>query len=369
MKSTSLLGSTLQLTAVSLLSQLLYFLYQVALSRMVGTEVLGLIHMVMPVYYTFLSFLTSGFALAVCKLSSEYQSKNNHQALGQVVSHTTQLFSCGFLLFGLLLLLGYRVFAEQYFQQAPPLLFLLAVPMLLFFTAQEIFNKHYFYGTNSVHIPAVIQITEQLIRMAAVLLLLLIFPQTSPLDAVLLILLGMLVSEIYSSLHLTYLRKQQPVTLPFPHFRWAKRRSYESQHLAHRTPRLPDHLFLPVYFYFKRGYHSKFASAVRPGTNCRSPALWDPIRDDTASFNGSLFIDQCTFYCLTSLPVPLSGFAAVETDPQHTARQFSGYSPFCRPCNIGHRCLWHSTGPFMLRSTGGRCLYSAFGCRGHPIRL
>ena len=55
MKSTSLLGSTLQLTAVSLLSQLLYFLYQVALSRMVGTEVLGLIHMVMPVYYTFLS--------------------------------------------------------------------------------------------------------------------------------------------------------------------------------------------------------------------------------------------------------------------------------------------------------------------------
>ena len=35
-------------------------------------------------------------------------------------------------------------------------------------------------------------------------------------DAVLLILLGMLVSEIYSSLHLTYLRKQQPVTLPFP---------------------------------------------------------------------------------------------------------------------------------------------------------
>lgn len=216
MKSTSLLGSTLQLTAVSLLSQLLYFLYQVALSRMVGTEVLGLIHMVMPVYYTFLSFLTSGFALAVCKLSSEYQSKNNHQALGQVVSHTTQLFSCGFLLFGLLLLLGYRVFAEQYFQQAPPLLFLLAVPMLLFFTAQEIFNKHYFYGTNSVHIPAVIQITEQLIRMAAVLLLLLIFPQTSPLDAVLLILLGMLVSEIYSSFHLTYLRKQQPVTLPFP---------------------------------------------------------------------------------------------------------------------------------------------------------
>lgn len=215
MKSTSLLGSTLQLTLVSLLSQLLYFFYQVILSRMVGTEVLGLIHMVMPVYYTLLSLLTSGFALAVCRLSSEYQSEHNHRALGQLVGHTTQLFSYAFLLFGLLFLLGYRILVEQYFQQSPPLLLLLAIPMLIFFTAQEIFNKHYFYGTNSVHIPAVIQITEQLVRMAAVILLLLIFPHSSPLETVLLILLGMLVSEIYSSLHLTYLRKQQPITFPF----------------------------------------------------------------------------------------------------------------------------------------------------------
>lgn len=215
MKSTSLLGSTMQLTAVSLLSQFLYFLYQVTLSRMVGTEVLGLIHMVMPVYYTFLSFLTSGFALAVCRLSSEYQSERNHRALGQLVGHTTQLFSYGFLLFGLFFLLLYRILAEQYFKQPPPLLFLLAIPMLIFFTAQEIFNKHYFYGTNLVRIPAIIQITEQLVRMAAVLLLLFVFPRSTPMESVLLILLGMLISEIYSSLHLTYLRKRQPITLPF----------------------------------------------------------------------------------------------------------------------------------------------------------
>ena len=214
MKSTSLLGSTLQLTLVSLLSQLLYFFYQVILSRMVGTEVLGLIHMVMLVYYTLLSFLTSGFALAVCRLSSEYQSEHNHRALGHLVGHTTQLFSYAFLLFGLLFLLCYRVLSEKYLAETPPLL-LLAIPMLIFFTAQEIFNKHYFYGTNSVHIPAVIQITEQLVRIAAVILLLLIFPHSSPLETVLLILLGMLVSEIYSSLHLTYLRKQQPITFPF----------------------------------------------------------------------------------------------------------------------------------------------------------
>lgn len=214
-KSTSLLSSTLQLTAVSLLSQFLYFLYQVVLSRIVGTEVLGLIHMVMPVYYTFLSFLTSGFALAVCKLSSEYQSKNNHTALGQIVERTTHLFSYLFFLLGALFLLIYNGFAKYYFTKPPHFLFFVAIPLLLFFTAQEIFNKHYFYGTNSIRIPATIQITEQLVRSFFVIALLLFFPQESPMESVLLILLGMLVSEIYSSLHLTYLRKQQPIVFPF----------------------------------------------------------------------------------------------------------------------------------------------------------
>ena len=47
-----------------------------------------------------------------------------------------------------------------------------------------------------------------------VLALLLLIPQSSPSQSVTLILLGMLVSEVYSSLHLTYLRRNQPLTLP-----------------------------------------------------------------------------------------------------------------------------------------------------------
>lgn len=60
-QSTSLPHAALQLTGVSLLSQFLYFLYQVALSHIVGTEGLGWWHMVLPIYYTLLAFLTSGF--------------------------------------------------------------------------------------------------------------------------------------------------------------------------------------------------------------------------------------------------------------------------------------------------------------------
>ena len=80
-QSTSLPHAALQLTGVSLLSQFLYFLYQVALSHIVGTEGLGLVHMVLPIYYTLLAFLTSGFALAISKLCSEYQSRNQSLSL------------------------------------------------------------------------------------------------------------------------------------------------------------------------------------------------------------------------------------------------------------------------------------------------
>ena len=213
-QSTSLPHAALQLTGVSLLSQFLYFLYQVALSHIVGTEGLGLVHMVLPIYYTLLAFLTSGFALAISKLCSEYQSRNQSSALTVIVSNTLFLFLLTLLLVASLFWLAYRTFANRWLAGLPLGEYVLVLPPLLFFTGLEIFNKHYFYGTNVVHIPAVIQITEQLVRITAVLALLLLIPQSAPSQSVTLILLGMLVSEVYSSLHLTYLRRKQPLTLP-----------------------------------------------------------------------------------------------------------------------------------------------------------
>lgn len=213
-QSTSLPHAALQLTGVSLLSQFLYFLYQVALSHIVGTEGLGLVHMVLPIYYTLLAFLTSGFALAISKLCSEYQSRNQSSALTVIVSNTLFLFLLTLLLVASLFWLAYRTFANRWLAGLPLGGYVLVLPPLLFFTGLEIFNKHYFYGTNVVHIPAVIQITEQLVRITAVLALLLLIPQSAPSQSVTLILLGMLVSEVYSSLHLTYLRRKQPLTLP-----------------------------------------------------------------------------------------------------------------------------------------------------------
>ena len=53
-------GSVLFLTVLGTLSQLLGFGYRVALSRMVGAEVMGLYQLIMPVYSVLLSLTAVG---------------------------------------------------------------------------------------------------------------------------------------------------------------------------------------------------------------------------------------------------------------------------------------------------------------------
>ena len=55
-------GGALFLTALSCVSQLLGFCYRVALSRLVGAEVMGLYQLLMPVYSVLLSL--TAFSMA-----------------------------------------------------------------------------------------------------------------------------------------------------------------------------------------------------------------------------------------------------------------------------------------------------------------
>ena len=62
-------GSALFLTALGAVSHVLAFCYRVALSRMVGAEVMGLYQLVMPVYSVLLSLTAVGLTAAVSNLT------------------------------------------------------------------------------------------------------------------------------------------------------------------------------------------------------------------------------------------------------------------------------------------------------------
>ena len=80
-----MLYGALLLTATGLLNQALGFVYRIFLSRLAGSEIMGLYQLVMPVYSVLLSVTAVGLTAAVSSLTSEYRALGNFTAAGQVL--------------------------------------------------------------------------------------------------------------------------------------------------------------------------------------------------------------------------------------------------------------------------------------------
>ena len=118
----STLYATLLLTGTGLFSQILGFFYRIALSRLIGAEIMGLYQLIMPVYSVFMSIVAVGLTTAVSTLTAEYQALGRtaaiHQALSLVLAdpafqHSAQHISEGFRAAG-----GYRRGADKILEAA-----------------------------------------------------------------------------------------------------------------------------------------------------------------------------------------------------------------------------------------------------------
>ena len=197
------------LTALSCVSQLLGFCYRVALSRMVGAEVMGLYQLLMPVYSVLLSLTAVGLTAAVSNLTAR------HLALGDRLGARRTLSLCLRAFFLLLLPMGAVVIAASdaisvYFlgDARTQLGLILLVPCVAL-TGVENCHKHFFYGAGLVGPPAVVELLEQLVRTLAVLGLLWAFLPQYPERAVGLIVGGMVICEVFSACVLVVLYRRR----------------------------------------------------------------------------------------------------------------------------------------------------------------
>lgn len=199
----------LLLTGLSALSQMLGFGYRVVLSRLVGAEIMGLYQLVMPVYSVLLSVTAAGLAAAVSNLTSQHLALGNRRGAHQTIR------ACLGLLFLLLLPVGLVVIPASDFLSVSLLgdartqLGLILLLPCVALTGVENLHKQYFYGAGRVTPPAVVELLEQLIRTAAVLGLLLLFLPQYPERVVGLIVAGMVVCEVFSSLTLVFLYRRE----------------------------------------------------------------------------------------------------------------------------------------------------------------
>lgn len=201
----STLYATLLLTGTGLFSQILAFFYRIALSRLIGAEIMGLYQLIMPIYFVFLSVVSTGLTTAVSTLTAEYHALRRPAAIRQVLRR------CMFILVLLVLCLGAVVIPASdaisvYIlgDARTQLGLILLIPCLLL-TGTENLHKHTFYGSGNVHPAAITELFEQIIRAAAVLGLLILFLPQNPERTVGLIVTGMVICEVFSAVTLVVL--------------------------------------------------------------------------------------------------------------------------------------------------------------------
>ena len=199
---------TVLLTATGLVSQGLGFLYRIALSRLIGAEVMGLYQLIMPVYSVILSVTAIGLTNAVSTLSSTYHALDNGKAAGQVLSWCVKVFLLLIGLTALLVAVLYDPISVYLLGDARTQLGLLLLLPCIALTGIENLHKHFFYGSGAVKGPAVTELLEQFIRTAAVLGLLVLFLPQNPEKTVGLIVLGMVICEIFSAVTLLILYRR-----------------------------------------------------------------------------------------------------------------------------------------------------------------
>ena len=162
-------SSALFLTALAAVSQGLSFCYRVALSRLVGAEVMGLYQLLMPVCSVLLSLTAVGLTAAMSNLSSQYLALGNGKGVAQTRRMCLTALGVGLLPVSAAVVAFYDPISVYLLGDARTQLGLILLLPCVALTGVENIHKHFFYGTGVVRPPAVVELMEQFIRAAAVL--------------------------------------------------------------------------------------------------------------------------------------------------------------------------------------------------------
>ena len=214
----SLLYGASILTVSNIISQLLGFIYRVALSRLITTEELGLYQMIMPVYSVVTAFCVSGFTVAVSRLSSEYLALGKTDAVRALVRRCVRFFLVITIVFAMAVVLFSHGISTSILGDSRTRTALVCLMPVLLLTGIENIYKNHFYGVGRIIPPAITEIIEMLARMSAVIGMLLVFRDRDAGHTVALIVIGMIFCEIFSSvtLFVIYRRSRGRLTGHFP---------------------------------------------------------------------------------------------------------------------------------------------------------
>lgn len=196
------------LTLISAVSQLLGFGYRVALSRLVGAQVMGLYQLIMPAYSVLMSLTAIGLTAAVSNLSARWLAQRNLRAARQTVGLSLRWFLLAAAVVGGVSIVLYDPISVYLLGDARTQLGLVLLVPCVMLTGVENVHKYFFYGSGKVRPPALVELTEQFVRAGAVLGLLVLLAPRDPEQSVGVIVTGMILCEVVSAATLVVLYRR-----------------------------------------------------------------------------------------------------------------------------------------------------------------
>ncbi len=179
--------------------QLLGFLYRIFLSRIAGAEALGVYQLVTPFYSVVSSLTLSGLTVAVARVAASKAGVGDMNGATRSVTLCRRIFFISVLSLTSICVLFPNVISKHILGDERTMLSLPLVFICLFLTGIENIFKNYFYGVGKVYPQIISELSEQIIRALAVAALLISFSTGDAGWRAMLIFLGMVISELFSS--------------------------------------------------------------------------------------------------------------------------------------------------------------------------
>lgn len=167
-KNNPLITGTIILTVTGFVSRFIGFFYRIFLSRLFGAEGMGIYQLISPVLALSFSLTVAGMQTAISKYvasettSKDYRSSAMHLFTGFVLSMTVS-FLCTLGIYSYADEIALHFLLEE---RTAPLLRIIAISIPMA-TVHSCING-YFYGIRKTTIPALCQLSEQIIRVGSV---------------------------------------------------------------------------------------------------------------------------------------------------------------------------------------------------------
>ncbi len=164
MRKESIILGTLILTVATTIVRVVGMLFRIYLANVLGAEGIGLYQLILSIYMLMVTLATSGIRVAVSRLISEELAVRNYSNAKRVLHQSVVLsmftgFASAFILYYFAGYMGSNILNDE----RTTLALLYLAPSLPFIAVSNCY-KGYFYAVGKITKPAIIQVTEQLVR-------------------------------------------------------------------------------------------------------------------------------------------------------------------------------------------------------------